>query len=113
MKCSNLVKVLSSKERLITTFAEEDGESLGLRALLPLRAGAVPQQRVVPHPMVVGVLTGKNAASAGAAQRRDGKLQEGEQNGNRKIKREQDRRNEQEEAQQKSVLHTVHSQVLL
>lgn len=63
--------------------------------------------------MVVGVLTGKNAASAGAAQRRDGKLQEGEQKGNRKIKREQDRRNEQEEAQQKSVLHTVHSQVLL
>lgn len=80
---SHLVKVLPCKEGLISEFAEEDGESLGLGALLPLRAGAVPRQGVVPHLVVVGVLTGQNAASAGAAQRRDSILQEGGQNGNR------------------------------
>lgn len=80
---SNLVKVFPRKERLIIQFVEEDGESLGLGPLLPLRAGAVPQQGVVPHLVVVGVLTGQNAASAGAAQRRDSKLQEGDQSGNR------------------------------
>lgn len=83
MNCSHLVQVLPRKERLVSNFVEEDGESLGLGALLPLRAGAVPQQGVVPHLVVVGVLTGQNAASAGAAQRRDSKLQEGDQNGNR------------------------------
>lgn len=83
MSCSHLVKVLPRKEGLILEFVEEDGESLGLGALLPLRAGAVPQQGVVPHLVVVGVLTGQNAASAGAAQRRDSILQEGDQNGNR------------------------------
>lgn len=91
--CSHLVKVLPRKERLIFKFVEEDGESLGLRALLPLRAGAVPQQGVVPHLMVVGILTGQNAASAGAAQRRDRKLQEGDQNGN-KGRQKRNRRGE-------------------
>lgn len=80
---SNLVKVFPRKERLISQFVEEDGESLELGALLPLRAGAVPQQGVVPHLVVVGVLTGQNAASAGAAQRRDSILQEGHQRGHR------------------------------
>lgn len=68
---------------MVVHFVEEDGESLELGALLPLRAGAVPQQGVVPHLVVVGVLTGQNAASAGAAQRRDSKLQEGDQSGQR------------------------------
>lgn len=80
---SNLVQVFPRKERLISQFVEEDGESLELGALLPLGAGAVPQQGVVPHLVVVGVLTGQNAASAGAAQRRDGILQEGDQRGHR------------------------------
>lgn len=79
----NLVEVFPREERLVFVFVEEDGERQGLGALLPLRAGAVPRQGVVPHPVVVGVLTGQNAASAGAAQWRDGKLQEGVQNGSR------------------------------
>lgn len=83
MARSNLVEVLPGEERLVFDFVEEDGEGLGLGALLPLGAGAVSRQGVVPHLVVVGVLTGQDAASAGAAEWRDCKLQEGDQNGNR------------------------------
>lgn len=104
LNCSHLVKVLPRKERLIFKFAEEDGESLGLGALLPLRAGAVPQQGVVPHLVVVGVLTGQNAASAGAAQRRDSKLQEGGQNGNR-GRQKRNRRGEMSKKHNRRMCH--------
>lgn len=79
----NLVQVFPGEEGLVFELVEEDGEGLGLGALLPLGAGAVPRQGVVPHLVVVRVLTAQNAASAGAAQWRDCKLQEGDQNGNR------------------------------
>ncbi|MEQ2197612.1 hypothetical protein XENOCAPTIV_000930 [Xenoophorus captivus] len=67
----NLVQILPSEERLVFLFAEVDGESLGFRSLLPLNAGAVTRQGIVPNLMVVGVLTRQNATPARAAQRRD------------------------------------------
>lgn len=112
---SNLVEVFPPEERLVFEFAEEDGERLGLGALLPLRAGAVPRQGVVPHPVVVGVLTGQNAASAGAAQRRDRKLQEGAQNGNR-GRQQRNRGTEEQEGineQNRRIQHALHSQEFL
>lgn len=72
--CSDLVQILPSEERLIFLFVEVDGEGGAFRTFLPQRAGAVPRQGVVPHLVVVGVLSRQDAAPAGAAQRRDCKL---------------------------------------
>lgn len=71
---SHLVEIFPSVERLVLELAEVDREGLGLGVFLPLDAGAVPGHGVVPHPVVVGVLTRQDAAPAGAAQRRDCKL---------------------------------------
>lgn len=71
---SNLVEIFPSKEGLVLLLAEVEGEGGRLGALLPLDAGAVPGQRVVSHHVIVGVAAGQNAASARAAQWRDGEL---------------------------------------
>lgn len=87
---SNLVEIFPSEEGLVLLLVEVDGEGRRLGAVLPQRAGAVPRQRVVPHLVVVRVLTRQDAAPAGAAQRRDRELQrkreEEEKKGNRRGK---------------------------
>lgn len=75
MLVTNLVKIFPGEERLVFLFTEVDGEGQRLGAFLPERARAVPRQGVVSHHVIVGVLTGQNAASAGAAEWRDCKLQ--------------------------------------
>lgn len=74
VQSSHLVQILPSEERLVSQLVEVDGEGPRFGALLPQKAGAVPGQGVVPHPVVVGVTAAQNAAPAGAAQRRDGEL---------------------------------------
>lgn len=76
-KLANLVEVFPSEERLVLLLAEVDGEGVRLGAFLPQSAGAVPGQRVVSHHVIVGVAAGQNAASARAAQWRDGELWQG------------------------------------